>query len=83
MNVNTSTQFLIVLGTVILTFVIFALIGKKKSKWGINFKRVYCPVCNTKQPIIRLPKTSEQALWGGTTCPKCKANLDKYGRVIG
>jgi hypothetical protein len=29
--------------------------SKDKSKWGINLKRVYCPVCHTKQPIIRMP----------------------------
>ncbi|MDR3695650.1 hypothetical protein [Mucilaginibacter sp.] len=60
----------------------FRKAGKDKSKWGINLKRVYCPVCNTKQPIIRWPESMEQAAWGGTTCPKCHTRLDKYGRVI-
>ena len=56
--------------------------SKDKSKWGMNLKRVSCPVCQTKQPIIRMPKNGSQALWGGTTCPNCQANLDKYGNVI-
>jgi hypothetical protein len=56
--------------------------SKDKSKWGINLKRVYCPVCQTKQPTIRMPNSKEQALWGGTTCPNCHTNLDKYGNII-
>ena len=66
-----------------IVFVLVLVIGSKnKSKWGINLKRVYCPVCGTKQPIIRIPKSMQQFLWGGTTCPNCHANLDKYGNVI-
>ena len=70
--------------TVLVTgFVIWLLrVSKDKSKWGINLKRVYCPVCQTKQPIFRMPGNQAQALWGGTTCPKCKTNLDKYGNII-
>jgi len=56
--------------------------SKNKSKWGINLTRVTCPVCQTKQPMIRMPGSAEQALWGGTTCPKCGAKLDKYGNII-
>jgi len=64
-------------------FVIWLIIASKdKSKWGINLKRVHCPVCQTTQPIVRIPKSGSQALWGGTTCPKCSTNLDKYGNVI-
>jgi len=55
---------------------------KDKSKFGVNFKRVYCPQCNTKQPIIRIPKNLAQILYGGTICPKCQANLNKYGEII-
>jgi ssDNA-binding Zn-finger/Zn-ribbon topoisomerase 1 len=64
-------------------FIWFIKVSNNKSKWGINLKRVICPVCQTKQPIIRMPKTGKQALWGGTTCPKCQTNLDKYGNIIG
>ncbi|MEP6612190.1 MAG: hypothetical protein ABJA76_09910 [Mucilaginibacter sp.] len=64
-------------------FVIWLVIASKnKSKWGMNLKRVSCPVCQTKQPIVRMPKSGSQALWGGTICPNCSANLDKYGNII-
>lgn len=59
----------------------FVVKSKNGSKWGINLARVVCPVCHTKQPIIRMPANAEQAMWGGTTCPKCQTNLDKYGKV--
>jgi ssDNA-binding Zn-finger/Zn-ribbon topoisomerase 1 len=68
--------------TAVVFVFIFSKATKNKSKWGINLKRVYCPVCGTKQPIVRWPKNQQQFLWGGTTCPKCHANLDKYGNVI-
>jgi ssDNA-binding Zn-finger/Zn-ribbon topoisomerase 1 len=63
-------------------FIWFRRKNKDNSKWGINLKRVYCPVCQTKQPIMRMPNSREEALWGGTTCPKCHTKLDKYGNII-
>jgi len=74
---------IIIYTVIIVVFVfVFSKATKNKSKWGINLKRVYCPVCGTKQPIVRWPANMQQMLWGGTTCPKCHANLDKYGNVI-
>lgn len=73
----------------ILTFVIVAIVfiilffkGRNKSKYGINLKRVNCPKCQTKQPIVRIPKNERQTLWGGYTCNKCNTEMDKYGRAI-
>jgi RNase P subunit RPR2 len=62
--------------------IVFVIASKYKSKLGINLKRVNCPVCNAKQPIVRTPRNMPQALYGGTTCPKCNTNLDKYGSVV-
>jgi hypothetical protein len=39
------------------------IMSKRKSKYGLNFKRVYCPVCGTKQPMIRVPKNQNQILY--------------------
>ncbi len=64
-------------------FIIYLRIASKnKSKLGINLNAVYCPKCETKQPRIRVPKNASQLLYGGTTCPKCQTNLDKYGNII-
>jgi len=88
-----SHSLLIFTGIAIFKFVLLAFISigfiiwlrkasKDKSKLGINFKRVYCPLCITKQPIMRMPKNERQALYGGGTCSGCQAELDKYGDVI-
>jgi hypothetical protein len=66
----------------VISAVVFIVLGKNKSKFGINLKRVSCPVCHTRQPIIRMPNGIGQLLWGGTVCPKCHTKLDKYGNVI-
>ncbi len=55
---------------------------RKDSKFGINLKRVYCPKCNLKQPIIRKPGNERQMLYGGHTCKNCGTELDKYGSEI-
>jgi predicted RNA-binding Zn-ribbon protein involved in translation (DUF1610 family) len=39
-----------------------------------------CPVCGTKMPLMRVPKTRQQALWGGWTCSTCGTELDRRGR---
>jgi len=74
---------LIIYGIVALGLIIFFVIkSRDKSKFGINLKRVYCPTCQTKQPIIRKPANERQALYGGHTCRNCNTEMDKYGRDI-
>lgn len=75
-----DTIFTILMVGAVLAFFIYK--GKKGSQWGVNLKRVKCPVCQTKQPIVRMPANERQTLWGGTTCPKCKTELDKFGNII-
>jgi len=73
----------IITAIIVISFVIpIVIASKNKSKFGINLKRVYCPVCGTKLPIIRMPENRNQLLYGGCTCPKCHANVDKYGDII-
>jgi len=68
----------IVLGIIIW----LTIMGKRKSKYGLNFIKRVCSVCSTEQSIIRVPKNKNQILFGGYTCPTCQAALDKYGDVI-
>lgn len=60
----------------------FVIHTKRKTKYGINLKRVYCPVCNTKQPRIRKPLNERQKMYGGGTCQGCQTELDKYGDIV-
>jgi DNA-directed RNA polymerase subunit RPC12/RpoP len=53
-----------------------------KNRWGVNLRRVECPNCGTVMGRVRVPTSGEQAMWGGYTCPTCKAELDKWGRRI-
>lgn len=81
-NMERYVELIQIVG-IMLGFIIWLFImSKRKSKYGLNFKRVYCPVCSTKQPIVRVPKNQNQILFGGNTCSKCQAELDKYGNVI-
>lgn len=52
----------------------------KKNDWGINLTPIVCPRCHVDVPSIRVPKSFRQAMWGGTTCSRCRTELDKWGR---
>ena len=53
---------------------------REKGRWGISLSPKACPRCGTPAPMIRKPASKEEMLWGGWTCTKCGAKLDKYGR---
>lgn len=54
---------------------------KRRDKWGINLKTTACPKCQTPFPKFRRPSSMRQALWGGSTCPSCGTEIDKWGRI--
>ena len=73
----------IILAIVVGGFIIrLAILSKRKSKFGINLSAVYCPICKTKQPRIRIPLNERQRMYGGSTCSGCKTEIDKYGDVV-
>ena len=39
-----------------------------------------CPKCNTPAPIVRVPKSISEFLWGGWTCKKCGLKMDRNGK---
>ena len=53
-----------------------------KNKWGINLDSVSCPHCNTLLPVMRMPRSLQQAKWGGWTCRTCGAEVDNWGREV-
>jgi predicted RNA-binding Zn-ribbon protein involved in translation (DUF1610 family) len=53
-----------------------------KNRWGINLKSVSCPRCNAVLPQVRKPRSRQQSMWGGWTCPNCGVQVDKWGRDV-
>lgn len=53
-----------------------------KGRWGINTKRAVCKKCGEPAPVVRAPKSLNQALWGGWTCAECGFELDKWGEPV-
>jgi len=60
-------------------YLIFRDTRRRSGKWGINRKRVICLRCHSSAPVIRLPTSSRQAMWGGWTCKSCGCEIDKWG----
>ena len=71
-----------IIGILISLGVLLLLTKSKNPTFGINLKRVYCPTCNLKQPVFRLPKSADQALSGGNICENCKTKMNKFGNKI-
>jgi len=53
-----------------------------KNRWGINLESVSCPRCNMLLPQVRKPRSLQQSMWGGCTCPNCGVEVDKWGREV-
>ena len=52
----------------------------RQSRSGINLSRIVCPKCGELQPSVRKPAHVKQAMWGGSTCPRCGTEMDKWGK---
>jgi ribosomal protein L37AE/L43A len=63
---------LLVVPVVVITVVVYALIRGRK----------FCPSCENPLPFARKPTSSHQALYGGWTCGKCGAELDRNAAII-
>jgi hypothetical protein len=53
-----------------------------RGRWGINMKATACKKCGEPAPLVRAPKSLNQALWGGWTCAECGFELDKWGEPV-
>ena len=75
--------FFVVMFAAMFAGVIAVVLGTvNKTNWGINLQPVRCPRCGTVQPRVRMPGNGRQAMWGGSTCPSCGLELDKWGRPV-
>jgi len=80
---HAATKIVLLGVTAAVWWLLFPLLGTAlKDKWGINLHRVSCPNCGTLMPMVRLPSSTEQAMSGGWTCPRCRCRMDKWGRQI-
>jgi hypothetical protein len=70
---------LVVVALVAAAVVIIRDSRRKSGRWGINLTRVHCPSCGAPQPMIRLPTSMREMLWGGSTCKSCACEIDKWG----
>lgn len=70
-------------GAAVLALKLFAdLVARRRSYWGLTFRRIECPKCSEPVPRFRKPATTRQAIWGGWTCRSCGAELDRSGTDI-
>jgi len=43
---------------------------------------VNCPVCDNPRPAFKMGENMRELLWGGWTCPYCKSEMDRKGKLI-
>jgi len=54
-----------------------------RGNWGIPGRMpTACPECGEPLPMVRVPTSFRQAMWGGWTCTYCGCEIDKWGKVI-
>lgn len=80
---------IVVVAIILLPIILMGLVlmgTLTKGKWGINigalFKFPKCPKCGEKLPSIRVPKDENEMRWGGWTCSKCGAKINKWGKLL-
>jgi len=81
MDIN-NTIALLIIALIIAVGVLVLYFGvKKRNRFGINISSLQCPECGQQAPAVRKPKNLSQTLWGGFTCGKCGAEIDKWGKL--
>jgi hypothetical protein len=53
-----------------------------EKRLGNQSQSIFCPNCNAQIPQVRHPQNVRQTLWGGSYCPQCGAEVDKWGRLL-
>jgi hypothetical protein len=56
----------------------------RRGGWfGVNLRRVSCPVCSTRLRLFRRLSSKRHVLGGGWTCGKCRTEVDRWGKRVG
>ena len=50
--------------------------------WTIDLAGPACPDCGRRPPVLRVPDSLRQALWGGWTCEECGCVMDRVGKPL-
>jgi hypothetical protein len=83
-----ETTTLIVLGIFVGAVSIYLILPivrdswRRKGAWGMNFRRVRCPICSARLPLVRRPQNKRQFMLGGWTCRMCGTEVDKWGNRV-
>ena len=90
MNNDTLLMLIVlpVVGLVVLTLAVGGYLVvrdtvRRRGKWGVNARPVFCPNCGEPAPIIRKPRNRRQRLWGGATCRGVRARVRQVGPAGG
>ncbi|MEO7192371.1 MAG: hypothetical protein ABI051_15065 [Vicinamibacterales bacterium] len=79
---TSSWALVVTFGTLGAALAVMAYGTLARNRFGININSVVCPRCTTHLPRTREPNGLRQKLWGGWTCPVCRAEIDKWGREL-
>src|SRR4051812_32581001 len=86
-----NTILFVVVAVLASSFFLLLLVGlvlmvrdtvRQRGRWGINTKPARCKKCGQPAPVVRVPKSLNQTLWGGWTCAECGFELDKWGEPV-
>ncbi|MGZ3409291.1 MAG: hypothetical protein ACXWKC_15635 [Xanthobacteraceae bacterium] len=74
-------ETILILGGAVLVLAVIWWQTKSRGRFGLGMiGGAACPRCGTAQSALRKPRSVNEMLWGGWTCPGCGCSIDKYGR---
>ena len=73
-------QFSLMSAIPVVVVILLLMSYRPRRKGGTMALR--CPDCREALPPLREPHGIQQMLWGGWTCGKCGAELDRMARKI-
>ncbi len=75
-------RFVLLIAPLLLFYLVIRDSLKRKGKFAVSVKAIHCPLCNTRLPRFRIPKSVQQVRAGTWTCPTCKAEVNYRGEIV-